>query len=119
MVVLFDFEMAGMNKLEAEVFRGNDKRLMKFHVGFLIFYLLIATLVFFVFKVSLKVFYLVGFPVLLHLFLAYGSYKRSELSRKISVVVFVLLAITTIPIGTVLAIFVFLPATQWESPQDD
>lgn len=59
-----------------------------------------------------------GIPVLLHLLLAYGSYKKIELSRKTSVVIFALLAITALPIGTILSLFLFLPATQWEVPQD-
>lgn len=56
-------------------------------------------------------------PVLLHGLLACGSYRKVELSRQASVVVFVLLAITAIPVGTLLALFVLLPCTQWETPQ--
>lgn len=59
-----------------------------------------------------------GGLVLLHLLLAYGSYRKVELSRKASVVVFLILAIGTVPIGILLAIFVFMPATQWQSPND-
>ena len=57
-------------------------------------------------------------PLLLHGLLAYGSYRKLELSRKASVVVFVLLALGTIPIGTLVVLFVLLPTTQWQTPAD-
>jgi hypothetical protein len=54
-------------------------------------------------------------PVSVHLLLAYGSHKRVELSRKVSEFIFATF-IFAFPIGTVLAIFLFLPATTWEVP---
>ena len=56
-------------------------------------------------------------PTLIHLTLAYGSYKKIELSRKISVFVFILFAIGTAPIGTIIAIFWLLPSTTWVTPE--
>ncbi|WP_444994569.1 hypothetical protein [Aliikangiella sp. IMCC44359] len=56
-------------------------------------------------------------PAILHLALAYGSKRGSEISRKISVGVGVLMLLT-FPVGTVLA-FSFLPLTQWKGEADE
>lgn len=109
-----------MQKLEVEMYRENNIRLMKCHIGMLILYLLIGVGVMAFISSGATFFslFMLSIPVFLHLLLAYGSYKKIELSRKASVVVFVLLAIGVIPIGTILSIFIFLPATQWKAPQD-
>jgi len=57
-------------------------------------------------------------PVLMHGMLSYGCYKRSETSRKISVIVFALW-LPVFPIGTFLAMYLCLPATQWKNPEAD
>jgi hypothetical protein len=54
---------------------------------------------------------------LIHLVLSYGSYERIELSRKASEIAFVLLMVV-FPIGTLLSMFLFLPATMWQVPDD-
>ena len=56
-------------------------------------------------------------PALIHFSLALGSYKKNELSRKISVFMFILIAIGTAPIGTIIAIFWLLPCTTWATPE--
>lgn len=92
---------------------------MKFHIAVVILYLIlwgsVATAVTDGWPPLLL---LPGVFVVLHLLLAYGSYRKVELSRKVSVWVFVMLAIGTAPVGMLLAAFFFLPATQWKIPQD-
>jgi hypothetical protein len=110
-----------MKTWEDAIYRGNNMRLMKCHIAVAILY---AVLVGGIAATVLTkdrwwfLFLMPGAFVFLHLLLAYGSYRKVELSRKTSVVVFLILAIGTIPIGTLLAIFVFLPATQWQAPSD-
>jgi hypothetical protein len=53
-------------------------------------------------------------PVGVHSVLAYGSHKKIELSRKVSEFVFAML-ILAFPVGTLLAMFLFLPATVWQA----
>ncbi|MET1257044.1 hypothetical protein [Aliikangiella maris] len=55
-------------------------------------------------------------PTFLHLVLAYGAKRGSEISRKVSVGVGVLMLIT-FPIGTLIA-FSFLPLTKWKEADD-
>lgn len=101
----------------ATIYRENNIRLMKCHLAVAALYI-----VFGVFLLAAKgeemlpALILLGIPVSLHTLLAYGSYKKVELSRKASVVMFILLAIGTAPIGIALAIFLFIPATQWQAP---
>jgi phosphatidylserine synthase len=98
----------------SEIFNNNHLRLMKRHIAVLIFYALLGAGIMSLMKSDKRVFLLImfGLPVLIHSVLAYGSYKKNEISRQISVVVFVILAIGLMPIGTFVFIFIFLPATQ-------
>ncbi len=57
------------------------------------------------------------FPTLLHVALAWGSKAESEISRKVSVAIGVLMLLA-FPVGTVLAVF-FLPLTQWKSATEN
>lgn len=57
------------------------------------------------------------FPTLLHVALAWGSKVESEISRKVSVAIGVLMLLA-FPVGTVLAVF-FLPLTQWKSATEN
>jgi hypothetical protein len=106
--------------VSSEIFNNNHLRLMKCHIAVLIFNALIGLGILSLAGGGEKLFLLIipGIPILLHSILAYGSYKKIEMSRKASVVVFVLLAIGAIPIGTIISIFFFLPATQWKTPPD-
>lgn len=96
---------------------------MKCHIGMAVFYgclfgFVIAMLDRTISSASYAL--AVGFfsvPVLLHLVLSYGSFRRFELSRKASEVVFALLLLA-FPIGTLLSMFLFLPATGWKTPDD-
>lgn len=109
-----------MKTWEAPIYRENNLRLMKYHIAVAILYLIfgvfIATLLT---RNEWPLLLLIpGVFVYLHLLLAYGCYRKLELSRKASVAVFLLLAIGTIPVGPLLVIFIFMPATQWQIPKD-
>ncbi len=56
-------------------------------------------------------------PTILHLVLAYGAKNGSEISRKVSVGVGILMLIT-FPVGTLIA-FSFLPLTKWKESDDE
>jgi len=109
-----------------EIFNNNHLRLMKYHIGLAIFYgCLFGFLGFLTAEnnqtVTTASFALIiGFfslPALIHLLLSYGSYRRIELSRKASEIVFVLLFLA-FPIGTLLSMYLFLPATVWKASDD-
>jgi len=88
---------------------------MKCHIGVFIFYLIIGIFVIIASRVTeeLIVFAIFMFLLtLIHGLLAYGSYKKIEISRKISEFIFAL-CLLAFPVGTFLAIYLFLPATQW------
>lgn len=53
----------------------------------------------------------------LHAALSYGSYKKIEVSRKVSEFIFAL-TLLAFPIGTFLAMYLLLPATQWKEPEN-
>jgi hypothetical protein len=107
-----------VRKWDSEILENNHIRLMKCHLGVVAFYLAAFSLLVWweetgVGRLIISVVFAV--PVSVHLLLAYGSYKRVELSRKVSEFIFATL-ILAFPIGTVLAMFLFLPATTWEAP---
>lgn len=52
-----------------------------------------------------------------HLFLSLGCYFRTEFARKLSVLAFAIV-LFWIPVGTILSIHIFLPATVWKYPED-
>jgi hypothetical protein len=87
---------------------------MRCHLGVLAFYLLVGSLLVW-WAGNLIISVAFALPVALHSVLAYGSYKRIEFSRKVSEFVFAML-ILAFPVGTLLAMFLFLPATVWQSP---
>jgi len=109
-----------MKTWEAPIYRENDIRLMKCHIAVVILYLIFGAVIATVITPNDWPLLLLmpGVFVYLHLLLAYGSYRKVELSRKASVVVFLMLAIGTIPVGPLLAVFIFMPATQWQIPKD-
>lgn len=107
-----------MQKWDSEIFANNHIRLMKCHIGMAIFYCCLCFLVTSLsyrtvstasFAVNIVFFSL---PAFLHLALSYGSYKRIEVSRKASEIVFALM-ILAFPIGTLLSMLLFLPATTY------
>ena len=107
-----------MRKWDTEIFRNNHVRLMKRHFGLAIVYLLICWTVASLGDFLVGSLILFGTPALIHLILAYGSHRKVELSRKVSVFIFVLLAIGTAPIGTIVAIFWLIPTTIWAAPEN-
>lgn len=112
-----------MRKWDIEIFNRNHLRLMRFHIGMAAFYGCICALVIALWDRTVSTasialtFGCFALPALLHIALAYGSYKRIELSRKASEIVFALL-IFAFPIGTFLSLFWFLPATVWKFPDE-
>lgn len=116
-----------MKKWEATL-NDNYLRLMRVHIGFVIFYIILGLVyAFFAYGfgadstfgklvVVCMVFFL---PlILLHSFLAKGAKDKSELSRKISEIVFAFLFLA-FPIGTILSMLYFLPKTTWKMPDDN
>jgi hypothetical protein len=97
----------------------NPIRLSRFHMGLAIFYLALGG--FLAWLAANTNFPLIGVSVLvpfvvLHLMLAYGTRKQDEFSRKVSVLVGVLMLLA-IPIGPIIAIK-FLPLTVWDKKDD-
>ena len=100
-------------------YNDNPIRLSRFHVGLAIFYCIIgATLAWFGRESghSLAWMSVVTPLVTLHTLLAYGARKRSEFSRKLSVVIGIMMLLA-IPIGPIVALN-FLPLTVWHSRED-
>ncbi len=65
--------------------------------------------------ISLVVFSL---PAVMHGVLSYGSYRKIEISRRISEFVFGFLLLV-FPVGTFLSMYLLMPATQWRDPKAD
>jgi hypothetical protein len=109
-----------MQTWETSIYRENNIYLMKCHIAVVIFYLILGMVIATVITSDEWPFLLLmpGVFVFLHSLLAYGSYRKLELSRKASVVAFVFLAIGTAPVGFLLAVFLLMPATQWQTPKD-
>lgn len=110
-----------MKTWETAIYRGNNIRLMKCHITVAILYLVIVGGIVATTITSDQwplLLLMPGLFVFLHLLLAYGSYRKVELSRKVSVFLFLVLAIGAAPVGILLAIFIFMPATQWHLPEN-
>ena len=102
-----------------ETFGNNPWLLAKCHVGVAITYIALSLLclVFFP-EASIKAkTILAGLFVfgLIHAALAPACARRREQARRISEFLFAVL-ILAFPIGTLLSIYLFLPATQWRAP---
>ncbi len=112
-----------MRTWDSAIYNNNHITLMKCHIGMTVFYGFLYGVVVTLLPQDINSsssaiatgFFLL--PVLLHLALSYGSYKRIEISRKVSEIVFVLLMLA-LPIGTLLSMFLFLPATTWKIPDE-
>ncbi len=109
-----------MRKWNSDIYRDNHLRLMRFHAVFSLIYLLIFLGGIFALEKSLKegllLLFVVGWPFFMHGLLSYGSFRKVELSRKASEVVFAILLVA-FPIGTFLSMYLLLPATQWKDPE--
>jgi hypothetical protein len=108
-----------MREWNSEIFNNNHLRLMKYHIGIAVFYFCLSGLLI-AFSRGAGFLLAVGFffpPILIHLVLSYGSYRRNERSRKVSEILFALLLLG-FPVGTLLSMYLFLPATVWQVPDD-
>lgn len=107
-----------MRRWESEIYENKHVTLMRCHLGMLAFYLL-AGLLLVLWQASaigtLIITAALALPVAVHSVLAYGSHKKIELSRKVSEFIFATF-ILAFPVGTLLAMFLFLPATEWKAP---
>lgn len=115
-----------MRKWET-TFNNNHLRLMRVHIGFVVFYIILAIVyAFFAYgfgahatfeKLILFCFLFFSPLILLHGLLAIGAKNKIEISRKISEIVFAFLLLA-FPIGTILSMLYFLPKTTWKMPDD-
>jgi hypothetical protein len=103
----------------AETCNNNPLLLAKCHIGVALTFIALCVLGFVFFpETSLKV---KAIPAglfafaLIHAALASACVRRNEQARKISEFLFSVL-ILFFPIGTLLSIYLFLPATQWQCP---
>lgn len=115
-----------MKKWET-TYNDNHLRLMRVHIGFMVFYILLACLyTFFAYSstnmtvaqllIACLLFFL---PlIILHTSLAIGAKNKLEISRKLSEIVFAFLLLA-FPIGTIFSMLYFLPKTTWKMPNDD
>lgn len=109
-------------------FNNNHLRLMRVHIGFVVFYfVLVSAFGYFGNHPILGALYeersswqifvesLLGFmPIMaVHFLLAIGAKRKLELSRRISEIVFAIMLLG-FPIGTILSAFYFLPRTIWK-----
>lgn len=111
-----------MKKWET-TFNNNHLRLMQVHIGFVVFYIILAILyVFFAYSFGAHVTFekliltcmLFFSPfILLHWLLAVGAKNKVEISLKVSEIVFAFLLLV-FPIGTILSMLYFLPKTTWK-----
>ncbi|MDR1648495.1 MAG: hypothetical protein LBR88_10790 [Zoogloeaceae bacterium] len=113
----------------AETLANNPRLLAKCHVGVALTYLILSILgildsiqseeasiqsadINIQVIIVLAVFFVLG---LIHAALAPACARRSERARRISEFLFSAL-ILAFPVGTLLSIYLFLPATQWQAP---
>ncbi|MDO4433270.1 MAG: hypothetical protein Q4B82_01665 [Alysiella sp.] len=112
-----------------KVYQDNHLSLMKIHIGLAIFYVLMmgAMLFLLFYDVSFSQINLGNFlfllmilmtPIGLHLALAHGARQKSELSRRLSMAVFILIFLI-FPIGSIFSVCVGFPALQWEDGQSN
>jgi hypothetical protein len=95
----------------------NHIKLGYWHIGLAIFYAVaIGTALYLMPPLTKKVdftFILLAVPSLLHLALAWGSFAKAEISRRVSILIG-LLMFFAFPVGTFISMFYFLPLTDWE-----
>ncbi|MDR1349270.1 MAG: hypothetical protein LBJ59_00550 [Zoogloeaceae bacterium] len=103
----------------AETYVNNPRLLAKCHIGVAVTYMALCVLGFIFFpdasvktKIILAGLFVFG---LIHAALAPACAKRNEQARRISEFLFSVL-ILAFPVGTLLSIYLFLPATQWQPP---
>ena len=105
-------------------FNNNHLRLMRVHIGFIVFYLILAVIWLYTAiefgnqETAAMGHIIVAFIfftpfILLHGLLALGAKKKTELSRKGSEIIFAFLLLG-FPVGTLLSMLYFLPRTTWK-----
>lgn len=109
------------------VFNNNHLRLMRVHIGFIVFYIMSTALILIYSAnnsgnqrtsvlANIIVAVVFNVPLIsLHGLLAFGAKKKFEMSRKASEIVFAIMLLG-FPIGTLLSLFYFLPKTTWKQP---
>lgn len=111
---------------DKNIFQNNHIKLMKIHQCLAIFYAIILLVIeIFLFSngvgelsVQLMPILIFAFPIILHIVLAIGAREKNDLARQVSVAIFVLMFLC-VPIGTILSMMVFLPATQWHENDEN
>ncbi len=105
-----------------QIYRNNNVKLAASHVSMVAIYILILGGLYLLGLDTggsggyLKIAAMIFAPfVLLHTALAVGAYLKIELSRRVSELVFALLLLG-FPVGTFLAIYLFLPTCVWVAP---
>jgi hypothetical protein len=103
----------------AEPYDSNPRLLAKCHIGVAVTFIVLSVSGFILFpeasvksKAILAGLFALG---LIHAALAPTCDRRNELARRISELLFSAL-ILAFPVGTLLSIYLFLPATQWQRP---
>jgi hypothetical protein len=104
----------------AEPYDGNPRLLAKCHIGVAATFIALSIAGFLFFpeadvKIRVILAGLFAFG-LIHAALAPACDKRDEQARRISEFLFSVL-ILAFPVGTLLSIYLFLPATQWRRPE--
>jgi phosphatidylserine synthase len=112
-----------MRKWDGAIFKNNHLRLMMWHIFFALFWFLIPVVV--MIKIQSKgsagmlIPIAISFlPTLMHGVLSYGSYKKIEISRKISEFIFGMMLLA-FPVGTFLSMYLILPTLQWKNPEEN
>lgn len=107
------------------IYQNNHLSLMKIHIGLAIFYGLMAFFILYNEKhseikwVNLFIFIIILItPSLIHIALAFGARQKSELSRRLSMVAFILIFLL-FPIGSIFSVCVGFPALQWEENESE
>ena len=111
-----------MRKWDSVIFKNNHLRLMMWHIFFAFFWLFIPIIA--MVKIKNKgsvggmlIPIIISFlPTLIHGALSYGSYKKIEISRKISEFIFGMMLLA-FPVGTFLSMCFILPTLQWKNPE--
>ncbi len=112
-----------MNKWTGEIYNNNNIKLMKFHIFFSIIYLILTILIGIsewdnskdLFFKNPNYVFILFIIFIFHIFLAYGSLKKIEASRKLSEIYGAIL-LFGFPIGTLIGYF-FVQATLWCEPE--
>ncbi|MCL2021921.1 MAG: hypothetical protein FWG81_07490 [Betaproteobacteria bacterium] len=107
-----------MRKWESGIFRNNHLRMTKCHFWLFVLYMCTGLILVSIDTdpTSIIILFFWFSLALIHILLSYGSYKKIEIARRISEFVFATYLLG-FPVGTFLAMYLFLPATLWKNPE--